>query len=105
LKGHWFDCLDESEEPVDEDPDSHGTAMVALLLRLLPNADIYVFRVARDAEGLSTARESIANVIGSEPRYLYVVDTYSRPSATRSNPSGTLISYQSLLASRKRCFR
>ena len=43
------------------------TAMIALLLRLLPNAEIYVVRVARDAEGLSTAKGSIEDVIGSRP--------------------------------------
>ena len=67
LEGHWFDCLGESDKPVDEDPERHGTAMVALLLRLLPNAEIYVVRVARDAEGLSTAKGSIEDVIGSRP--------------------------------------
>lgn len=66
--GHWFDCLGESDELVDEDPERHGTAMVALLLRLLPNAEIYVVRVARDAEGLSTAKGSIEDIIGFRPR-------------------------------------
>lgn len=71
LDGHWFDCLGESNEPIDEDLGRHGTAMVALLLRLLPHAEIYVVRVARgmksDAEsgveGLSILKESTSKAI------------------------------------------
>lgn len=73
LEGHWFDCLGESPEPVDEDPDRHGTSMVALLLRLLPNAEVYVVRVARNAEGLFTAKQSIAHVTGPRLRKLYLL--------------------------------
>ncbi len=68
LQGHWFDCLGESDELVDQDPQRHGTAMVALVLRLLPNAEIYVVRVARDSKDLSIARDKIADVVGSNPR-------------------------------------
>lgn len=62
LNGQWLDCLEEEEEPVDEDADQHGTAMTTLLLRLLPTAQIYVARVSRDADGLSNAKENIAKV-------------------------------------------
>jgi hypothetical protein len=64
LAGHWFDCLDEDEEPVDDDPNQHGTAMATLLLRLLPRAtaEIYVARVSRNADGLSAAKDNIAKV-------------------------------------------
>jgi len=37
--------------------------MVALLLRLLPTAEIYVVRVAREAHGLSATKENIAVAI------------------------------------------
>lgn len=63
LKGHWFDCLGVSDEPVDEDSKRHRTAILAILLRLLPNADRYVVRVARDAKDLSRAKERIASVV------------------------------------------
>ncbi|KAE8441485.1 hypothetical protein EG329_004909 [Mollisiaceae sp. DMI_Dod_QoI] len=63
LAGHWFDCMNEEDEPVDDDPSQHGTAIVTLLLRLLPTAEIYVARVSRNADGLSEAKENIANAI------------------------------------------
>ncbi len=65
LEGHWFDCLAESDELIDEDPNRHGTAMVALILRLIPDAEIYVIRVARNANELLEAKEDIGNVSSS----------------------------------------
>lgn len=109
LDGHWFDCLGESNEPIDEDLGRHGTAMVALLLRLLPHAEIYVVRVARgmksDAEsgveGLSILKESTSKVTVSSIIYVHSAYTDSRPSATPLM-SGTLISCQCHLASPKK---
>ncbi|KAF6822502.1 hypothetical protein CMUS01_11058 [Colletotrichum musicola] len=57
---HWYDCLGESSTPVVEDPDQHGTAMTALLLRLLPSASIRVVRVARNVQDLAAAKDRIA---------------------------------------------
>jgi hypothetical protein len=62
LDGHWLDCVEESYDMVDEDPDKHGTAMVTLLLRLLPHADIFVFRVAKNTDDLGMAQNRIAQV-------------------------------------------
>lgn len=47
---------------VDEDPGLHGTAMLTLLLRLLPSAEIFVVRVAKNTEDLAIAQERIAEV-------------------------------------------
>lgn len=56
----WHDCLGESDEPVDEDPTSHGTAIAALLLRLAPEAIVYIIRIARNTDELS---QSVTNII------------------------------------------
>jgi uncharacterized protein (UPF0335 family) len=45
--------------------------MVALLLRLLPNAEIYVVRVARNEEGLSEAKKNIKDVFGQAEIILF----------------------------------
>ena len=65
LEGHWLDCVDGSDELLDEDPGKHGTAMLTLLLRLLPNAEIFVARVARNKDDLATAQHRIAKVCKS----------------------------------------
>jgi hypothetical protein len=67
LVDRWIDCLEESEEPVDDDAERHGTALAALMLRLLPGAELYIVRVAKDAKGLSTAEGTIAEV------YIYII--------------------------------
>lgn len=56
----WIDFVDGTLEPVDEDQGQHGTALTCLLLRLAPDATIFVARVARDSDGLSVAREIVA---------------------------------------------
>ena len=58
----WFDHVDNSSDPVDEDPGHHGTALACLLLRLAPQATIHVSRVAKDSSSLSTAKQIIAKV-------------------------------------------
>lgn len=62
LLGRWWDCLNESEEPVDDDCDRHGTALTALMLRLAPGAEVYVVRIAKNMAGLSAAEATIAKV-------------------------------------------
>ncbi|CAN9404123.1 unnamed protein product [Alternaria alternata] len=58
--GRWYDCVAEIHEPIDQDPKKHGTALTALLLRLVPKALVYVIRVAKDAEHLAQADQNIA---------------------------------------------
>jgi hypothetical protein len=58
----WYDCLGESNVPVDQDDDDHGTALTALLLRLAPEAMIYVIRIARNSNELSTSANNIRKV-------------------------------------------
>jgi hypothetical protein len=58
----WYDCLGESDIPVDEDDDNHGTALTALLLRLAPGASIYVIRIARNSHELSDSADHIKDV-------------------------------------------
>lgn len=61
LRGHWKDWLDEFNfEPRDEH--GHGTEIVSLLLRILPNAEIFVARVARSQADLDTAGGIIVKV-------------------------------------------
>ncbi|KAF1940517.1 subtilisin-like protein [Clathrospora elynae] len=55
----WFDCLNESTGPVDEDPKSHGAALTALLLRLVPDASIYIVRITQNSDGLLIATDNI----------------------------------------------
>jgi hypothetical protein len=62
LYSRWWDCLDESTEPVDNDPNRHGTALTALMLRLVPGAEVYVVRIAKDLAGLAAAKSTIAKV-------------------------------------------
>jgi hypothetical protein len=63
LVGHWHDWAGDSQEPIDEDPTSHGTALVALLLRVAIHAEIFVGRVVKDKNGLYHAEKSISEVI------------------------------------------
>lgn len=49
-------------EAVDEDADLHGTCIVNLLYDLLPDSEIYVGRVSKDASGLAKASKDIAAV-------------------------------------------
>lgn len=68
LDGHWLDCVEESDEAVDEDPGRHGTAMLTLLLRLLPpDAEIFIVRVAKNGEDLGVAQDRIARA--SRPQH------------------------------------
>ena len=60
--GRWYDCVDGASEPIDEDPTRHGTALLALLLRLVPNAVVYAIRIAKDVEHLAEADQNIAKV-------------------------------------------
>lgn len=52
LKGRWFDCAGDAEEPVDDDQQKHGTAVAGLLLRVAKHASVYVIRVAKDSTSL-----------------------------------------------------
>ncbi|KAH7133081.1 hypothetical protein B0J13DRAFT_93100 [Dactylonectria estremocensis] len=63
LNGHWFDCVAGSDEIIDEDPGRHGTSVLALLLRLLPSADIFIARIAKHTDDLAIAQERIAEAI------------------------------------------
>lgn len=75
LDNHWLDFVEESDEVVDEDPERHGTAMLALLLRLLPpDAEVFVVRVAKNAEDLGVAQDRIARVIRPQHWSLPVTD-------------------------------
>jgi len=60
--GRWYDCVNGGSDPIDEDPTSHGTALLALLLRLVPNAKVYAIRIAKDVEHLAAADQNIAKV-------------------------------------------
>ena len=87
LMVRWLDCVGGTREPVDEDPHSHGTAMAALLLRLVPRATIYIVRVARDSNGLSAAKEIFAEVC----RYYiksFIMIAYTPPTGYHSGGQG-----------------
>ncbi|KXH69684.1 hypothetical protein CSAL01_12615 [Colletotrichum salicis] len=63
LLGHWSDSFVESAQMVDEDPRQHGTLLAALLLRLLPEASIFIVRVAKYSQDLPHARLHTAEAI------------------------------------------
>lgn len=90
MYSRWWDCLDESAKPVDEDPTRHGTALTALMLRLVPGSEVYAVRVARDVAGLATAKATIAKV----PSYFPAADlpdtNWSDRLLPRSQRNGTL---------------
>ncbi|KAK2480526.1 hypothetical protein H9L39_06165 [Fusarium oxysporum f. sp. albedinis] len=77
LDGHWLDCVEGSDDMVDEDPDKHGTAMVTLLLRLIPHAEIFVFRVAKNKDDLGMAQNRIARAIRYAAQEPWNVDIMS----------------------------
>ena len=87
LTDHWLDCLDESNEPVDVDRGHHGTAMVTLLLRLLPSAEIYVARVSKDSNGLPMAKKNVEKVLKPRIASLLIADG-SIGNPTRSSRVG-----------------
>lgn len=59
MKG-WKDWVDSSITP--QDCNGHGTHVVSLVMKVAPNADIFVARVAKDTEGLQHASENISEV-------------------------------------------
>ena len=63
VEANWTDYVGGKVMPVDEDPGKHGTALAALLLRLIPNcASIHVARVAQNATKLTDAKENTVKV-------------------------------------------
>ncbi|RYP49320.1 hypothetical protein DL768_004945 [Monosporascus sp. mg162] len=61
--GHWHDFVGESAQPVDEDRNAHGTAVVSLLLRVARHADVFVGRIAKNSESLIHAASNVAKAI------------------------------------------
>ncbi|KAK1704937.1 hypothetical protein BDP67DRAFT_532235 [Colletotrichum lupini] len=59
----WSDSLIESAGMVDEDPGQRGTLLAAMLLRLLPEAWIFIVRVAKYSQDLPQARIHTAEAI------------------------------------------
>lgn len=62
VKKGWIDWVGHSDQPKDDD--GHGTRITSLLLRIAPQAEIYVARVATNVEDLQhhTATQVIAEV-------------------------------------------
>ena len=56
----WKDWVEDAKEPTD--CNGHGTHLVSLIMKIAPEADIYVARVAKDPMGLSDASEAIGEV-------------------------------------------
>lgn len=57
---HWKDFSSEASKPMDED--GHGTHIATLLSRLVPQAHIYVARVATTQDYLPSASNNIVEV-------------------------------------------
>jgi len=56
----WKDYIDASQAPLDED--GHGTHLVSLIMRMAPDADIYVARVARNSKDFDSCSDNVAEV-------------------------------------------
>ncbi|KAF4946043.1 hypothetical protein FGADI_11480 [Fusarium gaditjirri] len=57
----WKDWVGDAKEPTD--CNGHGTHLVSLIMKIAPEADIYVARVAKDPMGLNDASEAISEAI------------------------------------------
>lgn len=77
LKKRWKDWVSGSPEPVDEDTGQHGTATAALLLRVAKHAEVYIGRVIKDTDGLSSAQGAIAEVGVIIPLFLTLMVFFS----------------------------
>lgn len=62
LVGHWKDWAGGSANPIDDDPQRHGTSVVSLLLRVARHTEVFVGRIARDQAGLNGATDNIVKV-------------------------------------------
>ena len=95
----WKDWVENSESP--QDSDGHGTHLVSLIMKIAPQADIYVSRVAKSPKSLYGSAEKVAQVS-------IWLDSISRCSTTNRgfrlsngpDPNGRLISSQCHLASK-----
>lgn len=56
----WKDWVEDAKQP--QDCHGHGTHLVSLIMKMAPEADICVARVARDPGGLDNASEYVAEV-------------------------------------------
>jgi len=56
----WKDWVEDS--PVPKDIDGHGTHIVGLVMRIAPQADVFVARVAQNKTGLLAASDIVAEV-------------------------------------------
>ncbi|KAL1617277.1 hypothetical protein SLS56_011048 [Neofusicoccum ribis] len=61
LKDRWKDWVESSPKPTDEN--GHGNRIVSLLLRIAPNAEIFVARVAKNPRSLQKSDSRIAQAI------------------------------------------
>lgn len=56
----WKDWVSNSLQ--HQDQDGHGTHVVSLVMRIAPQADVYMARIAEGTEGLQKASQSVAEV-------------------------------------------
>lgn len=57
----WKDYV-EKDQPFQKDEDGHGTHVLSVLMKVVPAADIYVARVARNTHDLQNATQNVAEV-------------------------------------------
>lgn len=62
ITDRWKDMVGTEKMPIDKDPGKHGTRIVSVLLRIAPNAEIFVARVASDKGMLQKSHRHIADV-------------------------------------------
>lgn len=62
-QGHWFDCLGLSNEARDDDENQHGTAIVALLLRLVIRPILHIVRVRKSSDDTDSMVDAVVRVI------------------------------------------
>ncbi|KAI1175958.1 peptidase S8/S53 domain-containing protein [Nemania sp. FL0916] len=60
---HWYDFVGAAKQPIDEDEQGHGTAVVSILLRVAQHASVFVGRIAKSSQDLHLAGGNVAAAI------------------------------------------
>lgn len=56
----WKDWVENSPTPIDTS--GHGTQVLSLAMKTAPTANVFIARIAKDANDLATSEQNIAEV-------------------------------------------